>query len=48
MQFENDPVNSETTETGNRFSDDIAEAQQMKWKTLTESTHNSRKRGNHQ
>ena len=46
MQFENDPFNSETTETGNRLSDDIAEAQQKKWQTLIESTdftHRSRK-----
>ena len=46
MQFENDPFNSETTETGNRLSDKIAEAQQKKWQTLIESTdftHSSRK-----
>ena len=46
MQFENDPFNSETTETGNRLSDEIAEAQQKKWQTLIESTdftHSSRK-----
>ena len=30
MQFENDPFNSETTETGNRLSDEIADAQQKK------------------
>ena len=43
MQFEN-----ETTETGNRLSDEIAEAQQKKWKTRLESTdftHSSRKEG---
>ena len=33
MQFENDPFNSETTETGNILSDEIAEAQQKKWQT---------------
>ena len=33
MQFENDPFNSETTETGNRLSNEIAEAQQKKWQT---------------
>ena len=46
MQFENGPFNSETTETGNRLSDKIAEAQQKKWQTLIESTdftHSSRK-----
>ena len=46
MQFENDPFNSETTETGNRLFDKIAEAQQKKWQTLIESTdftHSSRK-----
>ena len=46
MQFENDPFNSETIETGNILSDEIAEAQQKKWKTLIESTeftHSSRK-----
>ena len=30
MQFENDPFNSETTETGNRLFDEIAEAQHKK------------------
>ena len=30
MQIENDPFNSETTETGHRLSDEIAEAQQKK------------------
>ena len=46
MQFENDPFNSETTETGNILSDKIAEAPQKKWQTLMESTyftHGSRK-----
>ena len=46
MQFENDPFNSETTETGNRISAEIAEAQQKNWQTLIESTdftHSSRK-----
>ena len=46
MQFENDPLNSETTETGNRLSDEIAGAQQKKWQTLIKSTyftHSSRK-----
>ena len=38
MQFENDPFNSETTEPGNRISDEIAEVQQNKWQTLIEST----------
>ena len=38
MQFENDPFNSETTETGNRVSDEIVGAQQKKWQTLIEST----------
>ena len=38
MQFENDPLNSETTETGNILSDEIAEAQQKKWENLIEST----------
>ena len=32
MSFENDPFNSETTETDNRLSDEIAEAQLKKWK----------------
>ena len=48
MQFENDPLNSETTETGNIPSNEIAEAQQKKWQTLIESTdftQSSRKRG---
>ena len=46
MQFENDPFNSETTETGYILSDEIAEAQHKKWQTLIESTdftHSSRK-----
>ena len=45
MQFEDDPFSSKTTETGNRISDEIAEAHQKKWQTLieTEYTHNSRK-----
>ena len=46
MQFENDPFNSETTETGNRLSDEISEVLQKKWQTLNESTdftHSSRK-----
>ena len=46
MQFEDDPFNSETTNTDNILSDKIAEAQQKKWKTLIESidfTHSSRK-----
>ena len=46
MQFENDPFNSETTETGNRLSAEFAEAQQKKWQTAIESTdftHSSRK-----
>ena len=46
MQFENDPFDCETTETGNRLSNEIAEAQQKKWETLIESTdftHSSRK-----
>ena len=30
IQLENDPFNSEPTETGNRLSDEIAEAQQKK------------------
>ena len=30
IQFEDDPFNSQTTETGNRHPDDIAEAQQKK------------------
>ena len=30
MQFENDPFNSETIETGNRHSDKFAESQQKK------------------
>ena len=38
MQFENDQFNSETTETGNRLSNEIAEAPQKKWQTLIEST----------
>ena len=38
MQFEDDPFNSEATETGNILSDKIAEAQQKKWHTLIEST----------
>ena len=33
MQYEDDLFNSETTETDNRFSDEIAEAQQKKWQT---------------
>ena len=37
MWFENNPFNSETTETGIIISDEIAEAQQKKWKTLIES-----------
>ena len=48
MQFENDPFNNETTETSNRLSDEIAEAQQKKWQTLIESTyctHSSSKAG---
>ena len=51
MQFENDPFNSEITETGIRLSGEIAEAQHKKWQTLIESTdftHNSRKAWNHQ
>ena len=36
MQFENGPFNSEATETGNRLSDEIAEAQQKRWRTLIE------------
>ena len=46
MQFENDPFNIETTETGNSIPDEIAEAQQKKCTTLIESTdcaHSSRK-----
>ena len=46
MQFETNPFNSETTETCNRLSDDIAEFQQKKWQTLiksTDFTHSSRK-----
>ena len=46
MQLKNDPFNSETTETGNRISDEIVEAQKKKWQTLIESTdftHSSRK-----
>ena len=46
MQFQNDPFNIETTETGNRLFDEIAETQQKKWQTLiesTDSTHSSRK-----
>ena len=38
MQFEDDPFNSETTETGNGLSDEITEAQQNKWQPLIEST----------
>ena len=38
MPFENDTFNIETTETGNRVFDEIAEAQQKKWQTLIEST----------
>ena len=46
MQLESGQFNSGTTETGNRLSDEIAEAQQKKWQTLIESTdftHRSRK-----
>ena len=46
MQFENDPFKSETTETGNRLSHEIEEAQQKKWQLLIDSTdftHRSRK-----
>ena len=39
MQFENDQFNSETTETGNRLSNEIVDAQQKKWQTLIESTY---------
>ena len=44
IPFEDDPFNSETTETGNRLSDEIVEAQRNKWLTLIESkdfTHSS-------
>ena len=49
MQFENDPFNSELTDTGNRLSDEIAKAQQNRCQTLIESTnftHSSRKTWN--
>ena len=49
MQFEDDPFNSETTETGNILSDEIVESQQKRCQTLIESkdfTHSSvEKRG---
>ena len=51
MQFENDPFNGEPTETDNRLSDEIAEAQQKKWQPLIESRdfiYSSRKAWNHQ
>ena len=35
MPFKNDPFNSETTKTGNRILDEIAESREIKRKSLT-------------
>ena len=52
MQFENGPFNSETTETGNILSNEIAEAQPKKWQNLIEVnrfyTQNQKNVENHQ
>lgn len=37
-QFEDDPFDTETTETGNKLANVIAEAQQQKWQDMIEAT----------
>ncbi len=46
QKFQSDPFDPETTEAGDKLSEDIAEAQRKKWQTMIESTdftHSSKK-----